>query len=335
MRLDTANRSFWAIVALAATPFLVLGALGCGVLSLTAYRIATGGPSVLGDGPAAAVATVFLVASVLGAALVVRSLARQARATAVLTRRLRGHQITAPARLRAIASDAGIDQVRLVDDSDAYSLTVGLLDPVVHISTGLVDRSSDTELAAVLAHERYHVVNHDPLKIAFARALTAGLFLLPAARHLLDRYLVGRELGADRRALRRCGRPALAGALLQSAGGPVLPQPGAAAAFGGDHLLEVRITQLEADSEPDLPSLSGTALASTVAGMVAMTVGLVATVIAADVPTVLDSPSGGLDLAGAAMCVAMWIFVGLAVRNRHRRPAGGLTRTNPLRTTGA
>lgn len=333
MRLNTANRSFWAIVALAATPFLVLGALGCGVLSLTAYRIATDGPSAVGGGPAAA--TAFLVAGATGAVITVRSLARQARATTVLTRQLRANHIAVPERLRAIAVDAGIDQLRLVDDSDAYSLTVGLLDPVVHISTDLVDRSSDTELAAVLVHERYHVANHDPLKIALARALTAGLFLLPAARHLLDRYLVGRELGADRLALRRCGRPALAGALLQSAGGPVLPRTGAAAAFGGDHLLEVRITQLETDTEPDLPSLSGTAVASTIAGLVVMTVGLVTTVIAADVPTIFDSASGGLDLTGAAMCVAMWIIGVLVLRNRHRGPAGGLTRTDPPRTTEA
>lgn len=335
MRLDTANRSFYAIVALAAAPFLALGALGCGVLSITAYRVATDGPSALGDGPAAVIATIFLAASLAGAGLAVRSLARQYRATSRLTRRLRAREVTAQDRLRAVASRAGIGELRLVDDAGAYSLTAGIVRPVVYISTGLVDQSSDNELAAVLAHERYHVANHDPLKIALARALTSGLFLLPGLRHLLDRYLVGRELGADRRALRRCGRPALAGALLQSVGGPALPTAGAAAAFGGDHLLEVRLTQLETDREPRPAPLPGAILVSTVAGLAAMTVGLVATAIAAGVPTVFDSAPGGIDLAGGAMCGAMWIIGGLALRNRYRGPTGALTGAPPPHTTGA
>ena len=334
MRLDTANRSFYAIVGLAAAPFLFLGLLGCGVLSVTAYRILTNGAAALGNGPASVAATIFLGASAVGTGLATRSLLRQCRATTRLTARLRARQVPVAHRLRAIASDAGVDEIRLVDDPDAYSLTAGLITPVVYVSTGLLDRTSDYELAAVLVHERYHVANHDPLKIALARALVNGMFLLPAARHLLDRYLIGRELGADRRALRRCGRPALAGALLRSVGGPGLPATGAAAAFGGAQLLEVRLTQLETDDEPELVALSPTVVATTAAGLVAMATGLVATVVAVGAPTAFDAAPNPVDLAGGAVCAAMWIIGVLALRRHRDRTPGGLTRPHPPRTTG-
>jgi hypothetical protein len=42
-RLDSANRSFFALVAGALVPYALLGVLGCGVLSLASYRLATDG----------------------------------------------------------------------------------------------------------------------------------------------------------------------------------------------------------------------------------------------------------------------------------------------------
>lgn len=316
MKLDSANRNFYGIVGLAAAPFLVLGVFGCGVLSITAYRVATGGPEALGHGTVGLVAGVFLAMSALGSAMAVRSLYAQWRATVRLTSRFDSARVPVPERLRAVASDARLRDVLVVDDPDAFSLTVGVRAPVVYVSTGLLDRTSDIELAAVLVHERYHVANRDPFKIALARAITRGLYLLPALGHLLDRYLAGRELSADRRAVDRCGRPALAGALLRSAGGPTLAAAGAAAAFGGADLLDLRLTQLETDTEPSLAPPSRTSVTLTAAGITAMTGGLLATAVAVDAPTVLASTGQPLDLLGGAMCAAMWIIAVRALRSR-------------------
>ncbi|HEX9683515.1 MAG TPA: M48 family metalloprotease, partial [Acidimicrobiales bacterium] len=174
MNLDTANRNFYGLLTLAAAPFLLAGALGCGVLTLTAYRIVTNGRTDALTGPTAIPAGLFLTAAALGALLAMRSLIVQHRATRRLAGHLRSRWIPPTERLQDIAAEAGLVRVNLVDDGDAYSLTFGLLRPRVVISRGLVDRSSDRELAAVLVHERYHVANLDPLKITLARAVTAG-----------------------------------------------------------------------------------------------------------------------------------------------------------------
>lgn len=317
MRLDTANRNFYGLVAIAAAPFLLVGVLGCGVLSVTAYRVIVGGPSTLGHGMTGVVAGAFLAVSALGVFVAFRSLLSQLRATARLTTQLRERQVPVTERLQALVDKAGIARIELVDDRDPYSLTIGFTAPRIVISTSLVDRTSDQELASILDHERYHVTNRDPLKIAVARAISAGLVFLPATGHLLDRYLTGRELNADNRALRRCGRSALAGALLRASGGPTAPALGAAAAFGGDHLLDVRIAQLETETEPDLQPIPSAAVAVTILGLGAMFAGLVATAIAVDTPTLLDTTPTGLttNLAGGLACAAMWIIGVRAVRS--------------------
>ena len=81
----------------------------------------------------------------------------------------------------------------------------------VAVSRGLVESVSSDELAAVLHHERYHVANYDPLKVVLARSLPDSLFFLPALGELRGRYVAGRELAADRRAMTRSGAPSVAG----------------------------------------------------------------------------------------------------------------------------
>ena len=64
----------------------------------------------------------------------------------------------------------------------------GWLRPRVYVSTAVVDRLSDTELVAVLAHEQHHGVLRDPLRLAVGRVLCTALFFLPILRPLHDRY---------------------------------------------------------------------------------------------------------------------------------------------------
>jgi hypothetical protein len=94
-----------------------------------------------------------------------------------------------------------------------------------HRSPGLYKRASEPELEAVLEHERYHNHNLDPLKVTLARALPATFFYLALLRDLHPRYLAGRELAADRRAVPRCGKQSLAGALFTVVRGPQWPEP--------------------------------------------------------------------------------------------------------------
>ena len=99
-----------------------------------------------------------------------------------------------------------------------------------------------------------------------ARSLPAALFFLPALRQLRRRYVAGRELAADRRAIAAVGTAPLASALYRVAGGPSWSELGAAAAIGGKDALDARVAQLESGTEPPIPSVSRRGVALSVAG---------------------------------------------------------------------
>jgi hypothetical protein len=92
---------------------------------------------------------------------------------------------------------------------------VGLLRPRIFVSAPTLQALSQTELAAVVAHERHHAQRRDPLRLLLARSIGDGLFWLPALRRLADRYAALAELAADDAARRATGgSKALASALL-------------------------------------------------------------------------------------------------------------------------
>src|SRR5205807_10105183 len=117
-------------------------------------------------------------------------------------------------------------------------------------------------------HERYHVRNLDPLKVLLVRALPATFFFVPALAALRSRYVAGRELAADRRAVQECGRGPLVGALLKVVRGPAWSELEVAAAIGGPELLEVRVAQLESGREPRVAALTPRMIALSALGAV-------------------------------------------------------------------
>jgi len=91
-----------------------------------------------------------------------------------------------------------------IEEPQAYVL--GILKPRVYVSRGLLERTSEDNLAPVLAHERAHAARRDPLRRLIA---SAGLVLhLPGIAHLLDRLLTRtQEMAADADAARTVGDP--------------------------------------------------------------------------------------------------------------------------------
>lgn len=116
---------------------------------------------------------------------------------------------------------------------------VGLLRPRVVVSAGLLERLEREEQVAVLCHELAHARRREPLKCLLARMAARTFFWLPALNALLERYLLVKELAADREAMGRTSRPALAGALSQ-----VLAQPTPAGAVGMAEFAAVRVDRL-------------------------------------------------------------------------------------------
>lgn len=105
--------------------------------------------------------------------------------------------------------------VTVIHDHEPRAFCAGLVRPRIYVSTGTLDALRADELQAVIAHERHHADQRDPLRIFMTRVLADSLFFLPAARRLGERYAALAELAADRAAVRAAGDPApLASALL-------------------------------------------------------------------------------------------------------------------------
>lgn len=104
----------------------------------------------------------------------------------------------------------------LVATPQPFALCYGWLRPRVLLTTGLIETLDEQELDSVLAHERYHLLQRDPLKILVARALSDAVFFFPLLRDLVDNYLLLQEIAADQHALAQgATRATLASALVK------------------------------------------------------------------------------------------------------------------------
>jgi Zn-dependent protease with chaperone function len=327
--LDSANRSFVALVAIALVPYALLGLFGCGLLSLAGYRLATDGLAGLNrDGQDLRPGVVFFAVVTAGTVAAAVSIRRQVRATRSLAAHLQECTMPAPGTVAKAAEDSGLSRhVDVIDDPEPWSFTYGVISARVAVSRGLVEALDTEQLVAVLQHERYHVRNRDTLKMVVARAAPVAFFFLPALANLRTRYLAGRELAADRAALGAVGTRPLAGALFQVLEGTAPDGFGAAAALGGAEFLDLRVTQLETGDEPSLAQIPRWRVAVTVAGLAVLSAAFLLTATRTNGSMTMmgdaDRPGGtAVSVLGAVACMAAWAWIGLLVIRRvigHKR----------------
>lgn len=320
MRLDSANRSFaaLAICSMLLAVYVICGAIGCVFVPLLISRLSDHGlGGLVGHGQDLLPALAFVLLVGAGLALGVRSLRRGIIASHALARRVGALALELPDELAQAAGAAGLaGRVVLVDCEEWFSFAYGALTPHVAVSRGLLEGVSDDELRAVLEHERYHVRNLDPLKVLLVRALPATFFFVPALAGLRSRYVAGRELAADRRAVRACGRDPLVAALLKVVRGPAWGELQVAAAIGGPELLDLRVTQLETGSEPKLSAITLRAVTLSALGAVVFAGALVASIAGLGGASALSQATGTgsvTDLLGGVMCVIPFALGGFAV----------------------
>ncbi|MFI7134724.1 M56 family metallopeptidase [Nonomuraea sp. NPDC050153] len=128
---------------------------------------------------------------------------------------------------------------------DRTAFCSGLLRPRVYVTR----RLDGPELDAILLHESAHARRRDPLRRLLARAAGDVLFFLPLAAWWAERQVERSEVAADRFAIKRCGRKAVAAALVSVAAGPIAgaAAPGTAAFNGA---AQARLAQLLGDPPP-------------------------------------------------------------------------------------
>lgn len=321
MRLDAANRSFLALLAVTVllAMYVLCGALGSVLVPLAAARISREGLAGLLGGGSSVSMFGFVAIVMLSVALGVRSITRQVAASRRLARLVRAVTLTMPDTLALAAADVGLaGRIALLDAPERFSFVYGLVNPRVVVSRGLVEGVSLGELQAVLEHERYHVLNLDPLKALLAQTLSATFFFLPALESLCGRYLAGRELAADRRAIRMCGPRPLAGALLKVVRGPEWVELEDIAAIGGGAFLNARVAQLETGVEPKPAPATAMRLTLSLAGAA-----LFAASFLASASSLGATPSTA-DLLSGLLCAAPFAGAGIVasaiLARRARRP---------------
>lgn len=107
-------------------------------------------------------------------------------------------------------------RVYVVAAPKPFALSCGWLKPHILVTTGLVEALDDQELYCVLAHEKYHLTQYDPIKILVARALRDAFLFIPVLKDLVENYLLLQEIAADQYALGHgATRELLASALLK------------------------------------------------------------------------------------------------------------------------
>ena len=125
----------------------------------------------------------------------------------------------------------------------------GLARPIIIVTDGLIAQLNPHEQAAAIAHEAEHARTREPLRCLIARMAAASFFWMPILADLLERYLLVKELVADREAVTRTSSRAVAGALDK-----VLGTPTPAGAVGLGERVPPRIGRLRDPSTP-LPPL--------------------------------------------------------------------------------
>jgi Zn-dependent protease with chaperone function len=124
-------------------------------------------------------------------------------------------QVPTPPHIEVIITEFGLDktQVVLIQSPQPIAFCFGFLRPRICLSTSLIELLSPPQLQAALLHENYHRLRFDPLRILLIEAIGTALFFLPVIQEWRTLYKIKLELDADRYAVDRVGKPALAGAL--------------------------------------------------------------------------------------------------------------------------
>ena len=236
----------------------------------------------------------FLLAIFAGFGSAARAVVRQQMRTAALLRACRTDQALPHGSVNALGSSLGLaGRLDIVDSLAPLAFCYGYLRPRIVVSRGLVGLLSREEISALLIHEREHLRQRDPLKVAVGKLLTSSVFFVPVIGALYHRYLIEKELAADAAAIATQGSSVgLTSALAALLDNAAAPRP--EGAVGGDEAIEARIDALLGDRVQLWPHLTQVPL-----------LGSVAVILLAVLPLLLAAPPAAPALSGqvpASMC---------------------------------
>ncbi len=148
-------------------------------------------------------------------------------------------------KVSKIIKSCGLEQQAVIIKSNKkFAFCLGIRNPKIYISTGLISKLSLKEIEAVIRHEQYHLENHDTFTMVIA-SFTHSLFpFFPLIGDLERKYRVEREIEADRFAVKKVGNSdSLLKALKKLLLFPTI-EPAVVAAIADQDTLEPRIYSL-------------------------------------------------------------------------------------------
>lgn len=116
-------------------------------------------------------------------------------------------QTVLPRRLQRLLDQHNLssDEVVYLNFESLHVFCLGFFRPRIWLTSGLVELLSDEELSAVLAHEKHHTRQRDPLRLLVSRALQSAFFFLPFVTDLAKVAELQQEVAADQAAIAKLG----------------------------------------------------------------------------------------------------------------------------------
>ncbi|MFC0274701.1 M56 family metallopeptidase [Metabacillus herbersteinensis] len=95
--------------------------------------------------------------------------------------------------------------ILIVTDAQPLAFTVGYRQPLIVLSSGLIQLLDTDELEAVVEHEYFHQKNYDSLKIFILQLISHAFWFVPLTKWCYKNYKIISELLADEYAIKKMG----------------------------------------------------------------------------------------------------------------------------------
>lgn len=120
----------------------------------------------------------------------------------------------APCSLQRLAHGlVPVERLFVLPDTSPYALCIGLWNPAIYVTAGLVEQLPSEELRAVLAHEESHRRRRDPLRHLMLQGVVTRFVRASKAHQLLQWIELRAEIIADRYAREQTSTATMASAL--------------------------------------------------------------------------------------------------------------------------
>jgi Zn-dependent protease with chaperone function len=112
-----------------------------------------------------------------------------------------------PAFLHDIESKHNLEkQIILIENNKPLAFCMGIFNPKIYISSGLLEIMDKKETEAIILHEKYHLENKDNLWLTGLNFLKNMLFFFPITSDLVNHFEGKEEVYADQKATEVLGK---------------------------------------------------------------------------------------------------------------------------------